>query len=490
MGASCCCDREEEASLTEIKPRRPSAHPETSKTDSSRRLSGLKVQVRTVDSIRTLEEPFKNYYTVLARLGSRPLYRSLEKATGLTCIIQEIPRNHEKSAKNINKLPPEALIWRKLDHPNVLKLLEVVQDHKSVYLIAEGCAGQDFYECLRTRKPFPESEAAVLMTQVLEVLSASHKQGIIYRHLRPSSFLLVSGSHETLKLADFGSACLGSQKQPLKTEDLSDFVAPEVRRGAAYSEKCDLWSAGMILLQTCTGQSTACPSDLLSELSARCRLSPKAMDLLRELLATEPASRPTAAACLRHPWLAKSVDSNLQATLKDTLANAQEKGAQEALKQAVMGFICTRVMGLSEFSDLKKLFHQLDENGDGRISKTELLKGIQTFSSRQDSLKEAESLLELLDTDHSGSVEYTEFLIMTSSDQKVLTDHNMQIAFRSIDQDQSGKISVTELKTLLRIEGATEEVWERYVAAIDGSGDGEIDYAEFKAWITQVCHGD
>jgi len=412
----------------------------------------------------------------------------MEKATGLTCTIREISKNYRKLDQRSDKLPLEAVIWRKLDHPNVLKLLEVVQDYKSVYLIAEGCPGTDFAQYLKTRKSFSEAELAALMTQILGVLSASQRQNIIYRNLRPSSFVMVPGVEETLKLVDFGSACSGCQQEKLKRE-MSDFLAPEVRINGVFSEKCDMWSAGMLMLLVCTGETAASPAVLLSGLGSK--LSIKAKDLLSQLLATEPANRPTAVACLSHPWLRKyAVDTDLQSTLAESLANAQEKGAPDALKRAVLTFVCTRLMGLSELGDLKKLFQRLDENADGRISKAELLKGIHALSNKPQSAEEADNLFKLLDCNHSGTIEYTEFLVMTTSDRKVLTDHNLRIAFNSLDLDQSGKVGVEELKRILKVEGATEEAWKVYVGAVDLSGDGEINYEEFKAWVTRVFRSD
>jgi calcium-dependent protein kinase len=391
------------------------------------------------------------------------------------------------SAKSSDKLEKEASIWQKLDHPNILRLIDVVQDSKSIYLISENCIGQDFQRYLQARKVFSEAEAAEIMLQIFGVINAGHKQGIIYRNIQPGNFLLLSMPASTglvIKLVDIKDACFGSAKQQalMRTEP-SDFTAPEIRKKTPYSSSCDMWSAGMIMLKLLSGSTASEPADVLSELGEQRSVSSKALGLMRQLLLNDSENRPLAAACVKHPWLSRSTH-RLSVSLKDLAANAKHQKAPEGLKRAVLLFICTRVIGSSELRDAQKIFQALDEDGDGRLSKAELLKGIAQISFQPKS--DVDSILSLLDADHNGTIEYTEFLMLFFSDSKVLTDKNLHLAFRSMDKDGSGSISVAELKEVLRVKEPSEEAWERYMSAIDATGDGTIDYEEFKAWVTQV----
>jgi len=376
-----------------------------------------------------------------------------------------------------------------LDHPNILRLLDVVQDKKSIYLISENCTGKDFHLYLNSHPPLSDPEAASVMTQIFGVIGAGHKQGVLYRNMQPESFLLAPRTANTelaVKLVDVKDACLGSQKQQwFKYSDSPDFVAPEIRAKTPYTQKCDLWSAGVIMIKMFTGHTATNHWKALSDIEDRKVVNSKALDLMRRLLDTNPGNRPSAGECLAHSWLSrKKPDSTLFTCLTEAVANARQKGVPDELRLAVLRFLCTRVLSPSELSQIKSTFQGLDTNGDGRLSKSELRK-----ASAQSSipLPEAEILLSLFDLDGNGTIEFTEFLLMASNTSHLLTNSNLHLAFRSIDQDQSGRISIPELKQLLRIEGASDEVWEQYMSAVDNSQDGEIDFQEFKAWMRQAC---
>ena len=365
----------------------------------------------------------------------------------------------------------------------------MVQDSKSLYLISENCVGQDFQRYLQAHRILSEAEAAQIMLQVFGVISAGHKQGVIYRNLQPRSFLMLTMTARAatvIRLVSIEDACLGSaKKQSLLKAELSDFTAPEIRAKTPYSSKCDMWSAGMIMLKLLAGNTVSDPADLLNELREQRSVSRNAMDLMRLLLHKDPEHRPFAAACLAHTWLSGCVRTDqLSASLKDLVDNAKQRKAPEGMKKAVLLFICTRVIEPLKLTKAQETFQALDENGDGRLSKAELLKGLALISS--DPKSDVDNILRLLDIDHSGIIEYTEFLIAAFSDSQILTDKNLHLAFRSIDKDGSGSISIAELKEVLRIKEPSEEAWESYMAAVDETGDGTIDYEEFKAWVTQV----
>ena len=192
MGNTCCDDRNASSSQHySRKAQRPSG--KGTEQGSSTQLSVPKAEVRTLEAVRALQGEFQDHFQVMGPISSSPnscLKQGLDKATGLPCSIREIPKN--LSAKPSKKLGKDALIWQKLDHPNILRLIDVVQDFKSVYLISENCVGQDFQRYLQARRIFSEPEAAGIMLQIFGVISAGHKQGVIYRNLHPGSFILLS----------------------------------------------------------------------------------------------------------------------------------------------------------------------------------------------------------------------------------------------------------------------------------------------------------
>ena len=129
-----------------------------------------------------------------------------------------------------------------------------------------------------------------------------------------------------------------------------------------------------------------------------------------------------------------------------------------------------------DIEDLKKVFQELDKDGNGSITFEELQLGL---GDREN----AEELLEILkgaDTDGSGAINYTEFLAATMNQQTFLKEEYLKTAFRMFDTDGSGKIDITELKTLLAGEDFkdiyTQSQLEIAIKEVDENGDGEIDF--------------
>ena len=131
MGTVCCGDRkgipEEESS---VKSQRPAASLKSIENQRKQpQFPTPEAVVKVLETIRTLDGSFQNFYRSSAVLKNTPhtsLSRCIEKASGLMYIIQEIPKTLGKTPpKDMNKLPAEAIIWKKLDHPNILRLIKL-----------------------------------------------------------------------------------------------------------------------------------------------------------------------------------------------------------------------------------------------------------------------------------------------------------------------------------------------------------------------------
>ena len=98
-------------------------------------------------------------------------------------------------------------------------------------------------------------------------------------------------------------------------------------------------------------------------------------------------------------------------------------------------------------------------------------------------------MVNAMDTDGDGKIDYTEFITAAYNRELLLSQQNLQIAFKMFDQDGNGQLSMDELKSVFAsgsASGKTEDVWQQIIASADTNKDGEIDYSEFEAAMMDV----
>ncbi len=134
----------------------------------------------------------------------------------------------------------------KTDHPNLNKLFEVFEWKNQYVMIMELCEGGDLFNFIKTQKAFTESKVADILKQIMSGVVYMHKNNIVHRDLKPENMLYDTESR-LLKIIDFGTAIeLPSGKKLTSTIGTPYYIAPEVLAGE-YTEKCDVWSCGVIL---------------------------------------------------------------------------------------------------------------------------------------------------------------------------------------------------------------------------------------------------
>jgi len=138
----------------------------------------------------------------------------------------------------------------------------------------------------------------------------------------------------------------------------------------------------------------------------------------------------------------------------------------------------------NDVKSIRDLFYHFDIDKDGRLTKEEIEKGIKNAQYLYFSASEMERLMNVVDIDGNGYIEYQEFIAATYNKKKILTEFNLKKAFDMFDKDKSGKISSDELKTVLGVGNEENSfVWMNIISEIDSDGDGEISFEEFKTMM-------
>lgn len=207
----------------------------------------------------------------------------------------------------------EIIIMKLLTHPNVLRLYDVWETSKALYLVLEYVEGGELFDLLVERGPLQEEEAVKYFRQIILGTAYCHALGICHRDLKPENLLL--DANLNVKLADFGMAALESNGKLLETSCGSPhYAAPEIVSGLKYhGAASDVWSCGVILFALLTGRL---PFDdenirnLLLKVQAgnfemADELSVEAQDLIWRMLTVDPIHRLTTAEVLNHALLKK-----------------------------------------------------------------------------------------------------------------------------------------------------------------------------------------
>ena len=181
------------------------------------------------------------------------VFQVKNKITGETRACKQLAIKH---IQNYEKFMLEINILSKMDHPNIIKLYEVFEDKRYVYLVMEECTGGELFdkiiERLQNDSIFTEKEAAKIFKQMMMSIAYCHKEGICHRDLKPENLLLLNKKDDTnIKVIDFGLSNIFIDKQGKEIKMTSKvgtayYVSPEVLSGN-YDKSCDVWSAGVIL---------------------------------------------------------------------------------------------------------------------------------------------------------------------------------------------------------------------------------------------------
>eukprot|EP00800_Vazella_pourtalesii_P002932 TRINITY_DN1286_c0_g1_i12.p1 TRINITY_DN1286_c0_g1~~TRINITY_DN1286_c0_g1_i12.p1 ORF type:complete len:597 (-),score=116.57 TRINITY_DN1286_c0_g1_i12:82-1872(-) len=254
---------------------------------------------------------------------------------------------------------------RKMKHPNVVKLKEIVRENNYLYFVFE-CMKENLYEMIKKRtKPFPESATRNITYQVLQGLAYMHKNGFFHRDMKPEN-LLCNGP-EQVKIADFGLA-REIRSQPPYTDYVATrwYRAPEILlRSTAYNSPVDLWALGCIMAEVYTFRPLFPGANEVDEIFKVCAVlgSPsreswadgmrlassmsfkfpninatklrnivrnaksEGVDLMEKLLSWDPRKRPSAIEALRHKYF--SVGGNLVTEANNTMNQSISKSIQE-----------------------------------------------------------------------------------------------------------------------------------------------------------------
>ena len=440
-----------------------------------------------------------DFYDVVKQLGKGGYGKVYEVKNKKTGEIRACKHLSKLNVKDLEKFRREIEIMKKMDHPNIIKIYEVFESERSLYIIMEECKGGEIFdriiEHIQNKQMYSEKDAANIFQQVMSCIQYCHNQNICHRDLKPENLLYLNPGSEKdnrIKVIDFG---LSQACDRLKTKvGTAYYVSPEILNGN-YTHLCDIWSAGVILYILLSGDPPFNgPNDnAIYNKVAQMKfsfpenkwknISKEAKDLISHMLVPEK-ERFTASQVLEHDWFKNAKDvplSEIQFNEKNLFMNFA-KGS--FIKKMGLMFIASR-LDENEINNLKNVFSAFDTGKDGQISYEELRKGLMDMKSNKMTEEDIKKLFEALDVDQNGKIDYTEFIAATMDEANYYKHERLLEAFESFDKDGSGQISKGELLQTLKAEKCQEKEIEKFIKAVDKDGNGKISKEEFMALMKE-----
>ncbi|BDR56089.1 Stk1 family PASTA domain-containing Ser/Thr kinase [Xylocopilactobacillus apis] len=160
----------------------------------------------------------------------------------------------QNNPETTRRFEREAMAISELNHPNIVSIYDVGNDHGMQYLVMEYVDGTNLKEYLRDNFPLPLERIQQIMEQILSAVAHAHSQGIIHRDLKPLNILINKDGN--IKISDFGIAMALNDEGMTQTNSVLGtvhYLSPEQARGAQATKQSDIYSLGVILYELLTG---------------------------------------------------------------------------------------------------------------------------------------------------------------------------------------------------------------------------------------------
>src|SRR6266536_2044527 len=211
------------------------------------------------------------HYKLSERIGTGGMgevYLATDIRAGRKAALKLLPMRFTGDAERLKRFQQEARAVVALNHPNILTVYEIGEDHSTYYIASELIEGETLRQRLM-RGRMQLSEAVEIAIQVASALAAAHETGIVHRDIKPENIMLRPDGY--VKVLDFGIAKLAEQEVPvtISTDEAMllvetnlgsilgtvRYMSPEQAYGAPVDKRTDVWSLGVVLYEMVTGHA-------------------------------------------------------------------------------------------------------------------------------------------------------------------------------------------------------------------------------------------
>lgn len=393
-------------------------------------------------------------------------------------------------------------IMQNIQHDNLIRLHDVYENPARVYLVMEKCTGGELFVRIQMKNTYSEQDAAAVLTHLARGIEALHAKKIAHCDLKPENCLFLTEDEDApLKIIDFGMSKYSSGTDITGIRGSTYYIAPEIITNSTYAYHCDMWSFGIIAFVMLFGfppffSREDDDNDVFELIKdgfepvtkegygkwfpENSQVTDGAKAFIASCLQSDVAARCTATEALNDPWLTGKTASN-EPLLDDVVKGLAQFTNKCKFRQVVLASM-TDLLSSHELAMLKETFESIDSDGNGVITKDELVEAIKTQNNNDDgnggiNAQLVSKLMEFADVDGDGQLSWKEMISVVVQRKMSNKEERIWEAFCRFDLNGDGLISREELQEIFSGEEAIDEL----IDSVDQNKDGCVDYDEFLA---------
>ena len=465
--------------------------------------------------VTIIQGDITQFYEVQKKIGEGAygkIYKVRNKQSGDIRAMKQVTKT---KIQDMGKFQDEIKILSTVDHPNIVRLFEVIEDDKYYNLIQELCTGGELLTRAQ-KNQLKEKDIARIFYQIMSGVAYIHGIGIVHRDLKLENVLFSTEEpNSPIKIIDFGFSVFMGKNNEMSKEKESEsqdpkkggfkrlkskvgtlyYISPEIIKGN-YDEKCDIWACGVILYillagyPPFTGNTDKEVYNLITNLKYDFdkerwkNISKYAKELIKNML-TPAKNRYTAKQVLASKWFEVKLKENFEDNINNILdyRRINKYKNYNKLKKAILTFIASRLSS-EESSQLRNVFFNMDEDKNGYISFEDFRKYIINEYDVDDLIENEEELKKGfygVDIDHNNQIDYTEFLAANLDEKIFLKTEKLKEAFRIFDINDNGAIKRDDIIRVLKLDKLENknEIADKIIEENDFDKDGKINFGDF-----------
>lgn len=462
-------------------------------------------------------------------------YRIVEQISTNTYLIEEINNDTvAKAVRIINKKDKNVFLSDKkvkmlceLDHPNIIKIINIMEDEDYIYVVHDYCPGKDILSFLVDNKEKVTDELIrQIINQILTGLAYLHANNVIHKNINPDKILVYSANLKEpelhIKISDFISNAEYYTKGQMNYKPYGNkitnplFIAPEFLE-EKYDNKVDIWSTGMIAYILLVGKPPfkGKEHEILYQIAHKTVKIPEGLSntkrfFLEKMLSISPKDRLEASELLNDEYFTmpieevtkQSISASMLMTLSDKENQKKPEGNNFELtnvmnnmatftigqnfRRSVLSFVVSKKLYEENNTKLRKAFESMDNDHNGSIECRELFLQYRKLfpGTTREQWENIKKFVEASDINKDGKISYGEFLTVMTLSTNELSRKTLENVFNHFDVDHTGYIDALDLKELFEDTNLSDKEIHDMLDEIDKNEDRKISFEEFFTLMT------